>query len=96
MDFLLQKKQPLIYVLPARMYKRVPVRFREALDEGRILFISLCNEDVRMYGEDNSYAANRYILSLASEAVFASIATESSTEKLYQSCSISKLCLIEN
>ena len=96
MDFLLQKKQPLIYVLPARMYKRVPVRFREALDEGRILFISLCNEDVRMYGEDNSYAANRYILSLASEAVFASIAKESSTEKLYQSCSIPKLCLIEN
>ena len=96
MDFLLQKKQPLIYVLPARMYKRVPVRFREALDEGRIVFISLCNEDVRMYGEDNSYAANRYILSLASEAVFASIAKESSTEKLYQSCSIPKLCLIEN
>lgn len=96
MDFLLQKKQPLIYVLPARMYKRVPVRFRDALDEGRILFISLCNEDVRMYGKDNSYAANLYILSLASEAVFASIAKESSTEKLYQSCSIPKLRLIKN
>lgn len=96
MDFLMQKKYPLIYVLPARMYKRVPVRFREALDEGRILFISLCNENVRMYGKDNSCVANRYILSLASEAVFASIAKESSTEKLYQSCSIPKLCLIEN
>lgn len=96
MDFLLQKKQPFIYVLPARMYKRVPVRFKEALDDGRILFISLCNENVRMYGEISCYTANRYILSLVSEAVFASIAKDSNTEKLYQSCSLPKRSLIDN
>lgn len=86
MDFLLQKKQPFIYVLPARMYKRVPTRFKDAIDAGRLLLVSLYNEGVRMYGSANSYTENRYILSLASEAVFASIAEGSNTEKLYNSC----------
>ncbi len=96
MDFLLQKKQPFIYVLPARMYKRVPERFQEALDEKRILFISLVSDSVRMYSSTNAQVANSYILSLASEAVFASIAKDSSTEKLYQTCRLTKQCLIEN
>lgn len=85
MDFLLQKKQPIIYLLPARMYKRVPERFCEALNEGRLLFISLCSDTVRMYGKINAQSANRYILSLTSEVVFASIATGGFTEQLYQS-----------
>lgn len=90
MDFLLQKKQPFIYVLPARMYKRVPERFQQALDENRILFISLVSDSVRMYSATNAQAANRYILSLASEAVFASIAEGSSTERLYNKCQLPK------
>ena len=93
MDFLLQKKQPFIYVLPARMYKRVPERFQQALEENRILFISLVSDSVRMYSAINAQAANRYILSLASEAVFASIAPGSSTEELYNSCKLAKQIL---
>lgn len=88
MDFLLQKKQPFIYVLPARMYKRVPERFQQALDENRILFISLVSDSVRMYSATNAQTANRYILSLASEVVFGSIAEGSHTEKLYNKCQL--------
>lgn len=93
MDFLLQKKQPFIYVLPASMYKRVPERFQQALEENRILFISLVSDSVRMYSATNAQAANRYILFLASEAVFASIAEGSSTEELYNSCKLAKQIL---
>ena len=93
MDFLLQKKQPLIYVLPAHMYKRVPLRFKEALNDGRLLFISITSESVRRTSSNISFRANKYILSIASEAVFASIAPASSTEKLYNSCNIQKIKL---
>ncbi len=93
MDFLLQKKQPLIYVLPAHMYKRVPLRFKEALNDGRLLFISITSESVRRTSSNISFRANKYILSIASEAVFASIAPGSSTEKLYNSCNIDKIKL---
>ncbi len=81
------------YVLPARMYKRVPERFQQALDENRILFISLVSDSVRMHSATNAQTANRYILSLASEAVFASIAPGSSTEELYNSCKLAKQIL---
>jgi len=68
-------------------------RFQQALDENRILFISLVSDSVRMYSATNAHAANRYILSLASEAVFASIAPGSSTEELYNSCQLPKQIL---
>ena len=85
MDFLLQKKQPFIFVLTARMYKRVPARLQEALNEGRLLLISLQSDNVRMYSQDNANRANRYILSLTHDVVFGSIEQGSNTEQLYQS-----------
>ena len=85
MDFLLQKKQPFIFVLTARMYKRIPARLQEALDDGRLLLISLQSENVRMYSQDNANRANRYILSLTHDVVFGSIEQGSNTEQLYQS-----------
>lgn len=85
MDFLLQKKQPFIFVLTARMYKRIPARLQEAMNEGRLLLISLQSDNVRMYSQDNANRANRYILSLTHDVVFGSIEQGSNTEQLYQS-----------
>lgn len=82
MDFLLQKKQPVIYVLSSRMYSRIPKRFKEPLAEGRLLFVSLFPDTVSRYNNQTAYTANRYILSKASEVVFGSIAEGSHTEKL--------------
>lgn len=90
MDFLLQKKQPFIYVLSTRMYSRIPARFKEPLAEGRLLIVSLFPNTVIRYNNQTAYTANRYILSKAFEAVFGSIAEGSHTEKLYHTCSISK------
>ena len=82
MDFLLQKKQPFIYVLSSRMYSRIPIRFKEPLAEGRLLIVSLFPDTVSRYNDQTAYTANRYILSKASEVVFGSIAEGSHTEKL--------------
>ena len=93
LEFLLKNKQPVIYVLPARMYKRVPARFREVIDEGLVLLVSLFGENVCRYSDKTAYTANRYILSKASEVVFGSVAEGSHTEKLYKSCILPKRIL---
>ena len=85
LEFLLKNKQPVIYVLPARIYKRVPVRFKEALDEGRILFVSLQSENVRMYSQPNADKAICYIIDHAEEIVFGCVAPNSNNERLLQS-----------
>ena len=85
LEFLLKNKRPVIYVLPARMYKRVPMRFKEALDEGRLLFVSLQSENVRMYSQPNADKAIRYILDQAEEIVFGCVAPNSNNERLLQS-----------
>ena len=83
LDFLLRNHQPVIYVLPARMYKRVPPRFQSALDAGHLLFVSLQPDNQYRYSQHNANQATRYILDLATEIVFGSIAPGSNTEQLY-------------
>ena len=85
MDFLLQKKRPIIYVLPARMYRRVPIRFREAITEGRLLLVSLQSDSQCRSCQRYANQAANYILSIVSEIVFGSIASGSNTDKLYSS-----------
>ena len=66
----------------SRMYSRIPIRFKEPLAEGRMLIVSLFPDTVSRYNDQTAYTANRYILSIASEVVFGSIAEGSHTEKL--------------
>ena len=87
LDFLLHNCQPVIYVLPARMYKRVPERFKEALDAGRLLFVSLQPDNQYRYSQQRANTAIRYVLNIATEVVFGSIAKGSNTEKIAESLS---------
>ena len=83
--FLLRNKQPVIYVLPARMYKRVPARFKEALDEGLLLLIALQPDNQYRYSQQRANTAIHYVLTMTSEVVFGSIAKGSNTEKIASS-----------
>lgn len=85
LEFLLKNKRPIIYVLPARMYKRVPERFKEALDAGRLLFVSLQPDNQYRYSQHNADQAIQYIIESTSEIVFGSIAPGSHSERIYQS-----------
>lgn len=88
LEFLLKNKQPVIYVRTKRIYRRVPERFKEALDENRILFVSLFPDTVERDSVATAYQANRYILSQVSEVVFGSIEKGSNTEKIYKIANI--------
>lgn len=88
LEFLLKNKQPVIYVRTKRIYRRIPERFKEALDENRILFVSLFPDTVERDSDATAYQANRYILSQVSEVVFGSIEKGSNTEKIYKIANI--------
>lgn len=94
LEFLLKNKQPVIYVRTKRIYRRVPERFKEALDENRILFVSLFPDTVERDSDATAYQTNRYILANASEVVFGSIEEGSNTEKLAKSCKLPHTILI--
>lgn len=90
LHFLLKSKQPAIIVLTSRMYKHVPAKYKEALDEGRLLIISLCSEKIARGSQATAYHANRYILSQVTHVVFGCVTPGSNTEKLYKSIDKSK------
>lgn len=83
LSILLKRKIPAIIVLPKRMYRRIPEQYKEALNEGRLLFISLTTDNIIRIGKENAHKANQYALSLAQEIVFGTINPDSSTERLY-------------
>ena len=85
LHFLLKNRQPVIYVLPARMYKRVPSYLQKALEEGLLLLISFQSDSVRMYSQTNANQAIRYVLDTADEIVFGYIAPDSNNARLSQS-----------
>ena len=84
LSILLKRKIPAIIVLPKRMYRRIPEQYKEALNEGRILFISLTTDNIIRVGKENAHKANLYALSLAQEVVFGTINPDSNTERLYE------------
>ena len=85
LHFLLKNRQPVIYVLPARMYKRVPSYLQKALEEGLLLLISFQSDSVRMYSQTNANQTIRYVLDAADEIVFGYIAPDSNNARLSES-----------
>lgn len=85
LHFLLKNHQPVIYVLPARMYKRIPKNLQDAMNEQRLLLISFQPENIRMYSQEHSNQAIRYVLETANEIVFGYIAPDSNNARLSES-----------
>ena len=84
LDFLFRGRFGIICVLARAIYKKVPSRFREAYDAGRVLFISTCKTSATMTSRYLCQQRNEYVVSICDELVFSSLTPESSLYPLAQ------------
>lgn len=76
LHFLLKAKCPVILVLARCMYKVIPENLKEAMEEGRLLIISVSNA-VRQ-SKVTAYARNKYICEIADQIFFVGVSENSS------------------
>ena len=82
LTYLLRGKCGIIYGLNRCIYKKTPQKFLDAYNSGRILFISLENDNIIMPSKANAERRNNYLASIADEIVFASLNPSSSLIKI--------------
>lgn len=80
LHFLIKAKCSVILVLARCMYKVIPDDLKQAMEEGRLLIISVSNA-VRQ-SKVTAYARNRYICELADKVIFVGVNEESSLNPL--------------
>lgn len=73
--FLLQGKQPVIWVLARKIWtqKNIPGLYREAISDGRLLIVSPVSQSVVRVDARTAAIRNRYILEHSEKVVFAAI-----------------------
>lgn len=82
LPYLLKGKCGIIIGLNRGIYKKIPPKFLDAYNSGRILFISLENDNIIMPSKANAEKRNHYLASIADEIVFASLNPNSSLIKI--------------
>ena len=80
LHFLIKAKCPIILVLARCMYKVIPEELIEAMEEGRLLMISVSNA-VRQ-SKATAHARNKYICEIADQILFVGVSEKSSLYKL--------------
>lgn len=78
LDFLIRGKCGIICVLARSIYNRIPEKYREAYDVGRVLFIAPFKTSATMASRNLCQRRNEYIASISDELVFSSLTSESS------------------
>lgn len=81
LDFLLRGKCGIICVLARSIYKKIPDKFREAYNSGRVLFIAPFKTSSTMTSRHLCQQRNEYVATISDELVFSSLTPDSS---LYQ------------
>ena len=76
LHFLLKAKCPVILVLARQMYKVIPEELKEAMEEGRLLIVSVSNA-VRQ-SKATAHARNKYICEIADQILFVGVDEKSS------------------
>lgn len=84
LPYLLKGKCGIIIGLNRGIYKKTPQKFLDAYNSGRILFVSLENENIIMPSKSNAEKRNNYLASIADELVFASFNSKSSLRLLQE------------
>ena len=79
-QFLLKAKRPVILVLARCMYKVIPEELKEAMEEGRLLIISVSN--ATRQSKVTAHARNKYICDIADKILFVGVNEKSSLYKL--------------
>ena len=82
LDFLLKGKCGIIYVMAKRLYKKIPMKFKQSLDEGRLLFISISKDNVLRAGKAQNIARTNYIAEICDELIISSLIRSSSLHEL--------------
>lgn len=85
LDFLLRGKCGIIYVLARSIYKKIPDKFREAYNSGRVLFIAPFKTSATRTSRYLCQQRNAYVASISDELVFSSLTPESSLYTLAHS-----------
>lgn len=81
LDFLLRGKCGIVCVLARSIYKKIPEKYREAYNAGRVLFVAPFKTSATMTSRHLCQQRNEYAASISDELVFSSLTLDSS---LYQ------------
>ena len=76
LHFLIKAKCPVILVLARCMYKVIPAELKEAMEEGRLLIISVSNAPRQ--SKVTAHARNKYICDIADKILFVGVNENSS------------------
>jgi len=80
--FLMKGKQPVILVLARGMIKEIPPKIRKAIDEDRLLILSIFNDEIVRVTKETALARNRFMLENAEAIFIPSMTPGGSLEKL--------------
>lgn len=78
LNFLLRGKCGIVCVLARAIYKKIPDKFREAYNSGRVLFIAPFKTTATMTSRPLCGKRNEYVASISDELVFTSLTPDSS------------------
>lgn len=78
LDFLLRGKCGIICVLARSIYKKIPEKYREAYNAGRVLFIAPFKTSATMTSRHLCQQRNEYVASISDELIFSSLTPASS------------------
>ena len=84
LTFLLQGKQPVVWVLARRLWtsRGVPKAYRVAIEEGRLLVVSPVSQSIRRVDAQSATVRNRFILETAQRVVFAALDPEGALSRM--------------
>ena len=85
LDFLLRGKCGIVCVLARSIYKKIPEKFREAYNSGRVLFIAPFKTSATRTSRHLCQQRNEYVASISDELVFSSLTPRSSLFSLVTS-----------
>lgn len=80
LHFLIKAQYPVILVLARCMYKVIPAELKEAIEEGRLLIISVSN--ATRQSKATAYARNKYICEMSDHILFIGVTEKSSLFEL--------------
>lgn len=82
LDFLIRGKCGIVCVLARSIYKRIPDKFSEAYNSGRVLFIAPFKTSATRTSRHLCQQRNAYVASISDELVFSSLTPHSSLYSL--------------
>lgn len=85
LDFLLRGKCGIVCVLARSIYKKIPEKFREAYNSGRVLFIAPFKTSATRTSRHLCQQRNEYVATISDELVFSSLTPRSSLFSLVTS-----------